>query len=552
MENIDNKKSDICYIQKRHKINKPTNLLFSNSGLLTVKKAGEKGVTSYNSEERKLSDYQEIKKGKPKLNKNHSYGNIFSLWKDNAHRSNENEQSSSGKEKPIPRTTSFKEVWEAVSHFHLPHGHSFKSRHNLKSPLGTKFLEMGRLGFNHFTVVKQIGSGSFGRVYLCKHKVTGELVVIKALDKRFVVKTKQESQVMEEKHILKLLGQHGCPFTVKALASFQDLYMLYFVMEYIAGGELFAHLEAARHHRFSEKRARYYVAELILALKYMHEKEHIVYRDIKPENMLLDKKGHLKLIDFGFAKQLGGEEKTYTFCGTPDYLAPEVITRRGYNYEADLWSLGVLIYELVVGHAPFVTVNPHSKEVDYKAILTGQFFLPSHLSTAVKDLIVSLLQVDRNYRLGAKNGLSDVMNHPWFAGVDWGGMLKKTVKPPKPYHFKKGLVNIQLGGDPSKLGDVDQSLFTHFDFNLETESDLSDDVTSASTRWSSSPQIANGQDTHPPLSASQVGKSQLSSHSAELFLVKPDKESRGLKKTVVFSIGGDESEEYGNKTSEPK
>eukprot|EP00122_Pirum_gemmata_P007218 Pgem_evm1s6619 len=273
------------------------------------------------------SDADSIKgENKGKIKQNLSHGNILGMGEH--HKKEEKSHS-------MRRAASFKEVWDAMSHFHMPHSYSTpkfeehedgeSTKENTKSHKRTKckFLDLGPLEFNHFETIKQIGSGTFGRVYLCKHKTTGEAVVIKALEKRYIIKCKQQSHVMEEKQVLRLLGQHECPFTVQALGSFQDKRMLYFIMEYIAGGELFAHLDAARHHRFSEKRARYYVCELILALRYMHEKEHIVYRDIKPENMLLDKKGHLKIIDFGFAKQLYGEEKTYTFCGTPDYLAPE-------------------------------------------------------------------------------------------------------------------------------------------------------------------------------------------------------------------------------------
>eukprot|EP00121_Abeoforma_whisleri_P015862 Awhi_evm1s14589 len=274
-----------------------------------------------------------------KIRPNLSHGNVFSML---GHSEKKHPEEKHGtkedKQNSMRRAASFKEVWDAMSHFHLPHSHSAPKFEDSSEMDGRiiengqlknrkakyKFLEIGApLEFSQFEVIKQVGSGTFGRVYLCHHKVTSEAVVIKALEKRNIIKCGQSEHVMEEKQVLRILGQHECPFTVQALGSFQDRRMLYFVMEYISGGELFAHLDAARHHRFSEKRARYYISQLILALKYMHEKEHIVYRDIKPENMLLDKRGNLKIIDFGFAKQLLNEEKTYTFCGTPDYLSPE-------------------------------------------------------------------------------------------------------------------------------------------------------------------------------------------------------------------------------------
>lgn len=390
---------------------------------------------------------------------------------------------SSSKKGDMRKAGSFKDVWDAVSHFHLPSvrsSHKFEDFNEGKTGSHKphyKFqdLEDQILNFESFSVIKQLGSGTFGKVYQCKHNITGEVVVVKAIDKGFIVNSGQMEHIKEEKETLKLLSQHDCPFTVTAVACFQDKRMLYFVMEYLPGGELFAHLNGSRNHRFSEKRARFYIGELIIALKYMHEKEHIVYRDIKPENMLLDKKGHLKVIDFGFAKHLMEEEKTYTFCGTPDYLAPEVIRGDGYNYEADLWSLGVFIYELIVGNAPFQTVyegkgKNAEPRVDYRSILAGQFTLPGYLSGAAKDIIISLLQVDRRYRLGAKRGLIEVMEHPWFEGIDWGMLERKEIKAPKLHKYKKGLVNIQgrpsldTGSKDSTLNEADQQLFKQFDF----------------------------------------------------------------------------------------
>ncbi|KAJ3632108.1 hypothetical protein Zmor_022092 [Zophobas morio] len=319
-----------------------------------------------------------------------------------------------------------------IEHFHLSWP---------KTCFAYKFLRKGSIEFNHFNVVKLIGLGAFGKVYLCEHKLTGETVVIKAIKKLFVTNCKHENLIRQENQVLRVLSRCPCPFILKTLATFQDSSMLYIITEFVSGGELAYQLEVAPHQKFSEGRARFYVAELLVAIEYLHTKEQIVYRDIKLENIVLDKKGHIKLIDYGFSKKLFKGEKTYTCCGTTEYLAPEVIMGVGYSFEADVWSIGVLLYKMVVGRAPFFTSDLRCRKVrfysaQFKVILSGKFNLPYYLSAALKDLICSLLQVQRRYRLGSINGLVDIKKHEWFSGIDWGAIKKKTVKPPKPYSYE--------------------------------------------------------------------------------------------------------------------
>eukprot|EP00123_Amoebidium_parasiticum_P017267 comp23777_c0_seq1/m.41223 comp23777_c0_seq1/g.41223 ORF comp23777_c0_seq1/g.41223 comp23777_c0_seq1/m.41223 type:complete len:528 (-) comp23777_c0_seq1:42-1625(-) len=326
---------------------------------------------------------------------------------------------------------------------------------------------------SQFEIIKQIGSGAFGRVLLCKHPLSGQKVVLKAIEKRHIKKDKQRQHLKDEKDALKNLAEHKCPFVVHAVGCFQDADCLYFVMEYVAGGELFAHLRAAQNHRFSEKRARFYICEVLLALQHMHEMEHIVYRDIKPENMLLDESGHVKIIDFGFAKHLEEDERTYTFCGTPDYLAPEVIRNQGYGIEADYWALGVLIYELLVGHAPFMTVDPRTGRNRYDDILAGRVSFPKDIAPEAKDLILALLEVDPKKRLGAHKGMQEIKDHRWFKGVDWDAMLRMEVKAPKLHKVKKGTVNIQ-GNMPLKPRNPgsghpgEAEMFKDFEFTIKS------------------------------------------------------------------------------------
>lgn len=173
-----------------------------------------------------------------------------------------------------------------------------------------------------------------------------------------VIKLKQIDHVRHERAILGEVSGH--PFITNLLASFSDRDSLYLLLDYVPGGELFSYLRKFR--RFDEKMARFYAAEIVLVLEYLHEQQGgVAYRDLKPENLLLDEEGHIKLVDFGFAKRLGGRDgasETYTLCGTPEYLAPEVIHNKGHTTAVDWWALGILIYEFLTGYPPFWHQNP--------------------------------------------------------------------------------------------------------------------------------------------------------------------------------------------------
>ena len=186
-----------------------------------------------------------------------------------------------------------------------------------------------------------------------------QVFALKILRKAAVIKLKQIDHVRNERQILKDVGGH--PFITHLLASFSDRDFLYLLLDYVPGGELFSYLRKYR--QFDEPTARFYAAEIVLVLEYLHEKQDgIAYRDLKPENLLLDARGHVKLVDFGFAKRLGrgvnGALETYTMCGTPEYIAPEVIQNMGHTTAVDWWALGVLIYEFLTGYPPFWHQNP--------------------------------------------------------------------------------------------------------------------------------------------------------------------------------------------------
>ncbi|XP_066586208.1 cAMP-dependent protein kinase catalytic subunit 1-like [Prorops nasuta] len=270
-----------------------------------------------------------------------------------------------------------------------------------------------------FECFPTVGTGAFGRVSLVKNKKNSEYYAMKILDKEEIVKLKQVPHTMNE---IKLLLSMNFPLVVYLEYYFADFSYIYMVLPFISGGEMFTHLR--RMGKFDDELARFYAAQVTLALEYMHHCT-IVYRDLKPENILIDKDGYLKLTDFGFGKMVDG--RTWTLCGTPEYLAPEVILSKGYGSAVDWWSFGVLVYEMNAGYPPFYAQN-HMKI--YEKIVAGKFKFAQHFSETLKDFIKNLLQVDLTRRYGnLKDGTNDIKNHPYFQSTDFLQIYKKEVKP---------------------------------------------------------------------------------------------------------------------------
>jgi len=267
-----------------------------------------------------------------------------------------------------------------------------------------------------FELLNVIGKGSFGKVMQVKKKDDGKIYAMKVLRKEAIIARKQVAHTRAEKSILQKI-QH--PFIVKLHFAFQTKDKLYMILDYINGGELFYHLK--KEGRFPEIRVKFYAAEIVCAIAHLHSLQ-IVYRDLKPENILIDMEGHICITDFGLSKEIKPEEGTHTFCGTPEYLAPEVLKGQGHGTAVDWWSLGTLIYEMLTGLPPFYSQNIN---IMYQKILNGELRFPSYVSPDAQSLLEGLLTRDVEKRLG-----SEVKKHPFFKDIDWEKLEKREMEPP--------------------------------------------------------------------------------------------------------------------------
>jgi len=288
------------------------------------------------------------------------------------------------------------------------------------SVLPPSTVEKKKFKLDDFVIMQTLGTGSFGRVHLVKHKETGKYYAMKVLVKRQIIESKQVEHTINEKKILETLDH---PYMVNLVGSFKDNRNLYIVLEYVCGGELFSYLRQCK--RLPNHVARFYAAEVVLAFEHLHSKD-IIYRDLKPENLLIDKSGNIKITDFGFAKYV--PDVTWTLCGTPDYLAPEIIQSKGYGKAVDWYALGVLIYEMLAGFPPFYDEDQMRL---YERILEGRLRWPSYFDPAAKDLIKRLLSPDLTKRYGnLKSGVADIKKHKWFSEIDWKKLAEVKVKAP--------------------------------------------------------------------------------------------------------------------------
>ncbi|GAA5980293.1 hypothetical protein JCM10908_001602 [Rhodotorula pacifica] len=280
-----------------------------------------------------------------------------------------------------------------------------------------------RYSLADFTFIRTLGTGSFGRVHLVRSQHNSRSYAIKVLSKERVIKMKQVEHTNSEREMLERVRH---PFLVNLWGTFKDSKNLYMVMDFVAGGELFSLLRKSQ--RFPDPVAKFFAAEVALALDYLHSLD-IIYRDLKPENILLGADGHIKVTDFGFAKHV--PDITWTLCGTPDYLAPEIVQSRGYNKSVDWYALGVLMFEMLAGYPPFFTEDSNPMRL-YEKIIAGKIRYPAYFTPEAKDLLKSLLTSDMSKRFGnLANGSRDIFGHIWFQEVDWERLYRKEI--PAPY-----------------------------------------------------------------------------------------------------------------------
>ncbi|XP_051877900.1 ribosomal protein S6 kinase alpha-6 [Pristis pectinata] len=276
-----------------------------------------------------------------------------------------------------------------------------------------------------FELLKVLGQGSFGKVFLVRKAVgpdAGQLYAMKVL-KKATLKVRDRVRTKMERDILVEVNH---PFIVKLHYAFQTEGKLYLILDFLRGGDVFTRL--SKEVMFTEEDVKFYLAELALALDHLHSLG-IVYRDLKPENILLDEGGHIKLTDFGLSKEsVDQEKKAYSFCGTVEYMAPEVVNRRGHTQSADWWSFGVLMFEMLTGTLPF---QGKDRNETMNMILKAKLGMPQFLSPEAQGLLRTLFKRNPGNRLGAgPDGVEEIKRHPFFATIDWNKLVRKEIQPP--------------------------------------------------------------------------------------------------------------------------
>lgn len=325
------------------------------------------------------------------------------------------------------------------------------------------------LGLADFELVRVIGRGSYAKVLLVRLKKNEQLYAMKVVKKELVHDDEDIDWVQTEKHVFEQASTN--PFLVGLHSCFQTQSRLFLVIEYVNGGDLMFHMQRQR--KLPEEHARFYAAEICIALNFLHEKG-IIYRDLKLDNVLLDHDGHIKLTDYGMCKEgIRPGDTTSTFCGTPNYIAPEILRGEDYGFSVDWWALGVLMFEMMAGRSPFdiITDNPdmNTEEYLFQVILEKPIRIPRSLSVKAASVLKGFLNKDPKERLGChvQTGYTDIKSHTFFRSIDWNQLEKKEVTPPfKPQILDNyGLENFdtQFTNEPVQLTPDDEDVIKRID-----------------------------------------------------------------------------------------
>ena len=309
--------------------------------------------------------------------------------------------------------------------------------------------------FESFEILSLLGSGSFGKVCKVRLKQTNEIFAMKILNKNFLIKKKLLKHAITECNILK---QSKCPFIITLHYAFQTPENLYMIIDYCPGGDLEFHVQL---NLFEEEDAKFYIAELILAIEYLHN-HNILYRDLKPENILISSDGHIKLADFGLARENVKDDIAKSFCGSPYYLSPEMVKRQGASKATDIYGIGAVLYEMVSGYSPFYADDLTTL---YNNIAKKKLLFPEFFSESLKDLLKKLLEKNPKKRIGIAK---EIKKHKFFKGIEWNELEFKRIKPPldlvKTKKIYEGKININKDNKDNFSKDIDKKENLEKDF----------------------------------------------------------------------------------------
>ncbi|KAL4107709.1 hypothetical protein QTP88_018007 [Uroleucon formosanum] len=373
---------------------------------------------------------------------------------------------------PVSRVLDYRE--NEPKAYHLITSNNVQPAESNKITLSSAF-KFSQMSMDDFRLLSVLGRGHFGKVILCQHKKSSEYFAIKALKKGDIIARDEVESLLSEKRIFEVANDIRHPFLVNLFACFQTDAHVCFVMEYAAGGDLMMHIHADV---FTEPRAVFYAACVVLGLQYLHENS-IIYRDLKLDNLLLDTDGYVKIADFGLCKEgMGYGDRTGTFCGTPEFLAPEVLTETSYTRSVDWWGLGVLIFEMLVGESPF---PGDDEEEVFDSIVNDEVRYPRFLSLEAIAIMRRLLRKNPERRLGSsERDAEDVKKQAFFRQVLWDDLLHRKVKPPFvptvnsvedvsnfDEEFTSEKPQLTPPKDPRLLNDDEQQLFKDFTYTAD-------------------------------------------------------------------------------------